>query len=183
MYSPYIKNNSLLVSFCLFRYRTALNSFLVYMFITCNMESVLFLPVRFSPWILVNTESLFFTSKRKRKKKKKEVTPVILYSICEVTYVFSWLICLFVHDLGRALLHFLDPDKFKSKDDFVQNYKNLSSFNEIEVSLGISLSWLSFSFLSWCNFVIVWWPLPGRTLYCSLRIFTRNWGLTFLEGS
>ncbi|GMJ15524.1 chromatin remodeling 5 [Hibiscus trionum] len=32
-----------------------------------------------------------------------------------------------------ALLHFLDPDKFKSKDDFVQNYKNLSSFNEIEV--------------------------------------------------
>lgn len=33
----------------------------------------------------------------------------------------------------RALLHFLDPDKFKNKDDFVQNYKNLSSFNEMEV--------------------------------------------------
>lgn len=33
-----------------------------------------------------------------------------------------------------ALLHFLDPDKFKSKDDFVQNYKNLSSFNEIELA-------------------------------------------------
>lgn len=39
----------------------------------------------------------------------------------------------------RALLHFLDPDKFKSKDDFVHNYKNLSSFNEIEVELYIYL--------------------------------------------
>lgn len=36
---------------------------------------------------------------------------------------------------NRALLHFLDPDKFKSKDDFVQNYKNLSSFNENEVQI------------------------------------------------
>ncbi|XP_062080920.1 protein CHROMATIN REMODELING 5-like [Humulus lupulus] len=34
-----------------------------------------------------------------------------------------------------ALLHFLDPDKFRSKDDFVKNYKNLGSFNENEVSL------------------------------------------------
>ncbi|KAJ4845979.1 Protein CHROMATIN REMODELING 5 [Turnera subulata] len=33
-----------------------------------------------------------------------------------------------------ALLHFLDSDKFKNKDDFVQNYKNLSSFNEIELA-------------------------------------------------
>lgn len=33
-----------------------------------------------------------------------------------------------------ALLHFLDHDKFKSKDDFVQNYKNLSSFNENELA-------------------------------------------------
>ncbi|KAF2291859.1 hypothetical protein GH714_035880 [Hevea brasiliensis] len=33
-----------------------------------------------------------------------------------------------------ALLHFLDCDKFKSKDDFVQNYRNLSSFNEIELA-------------------------------------------------
>ncbi|KAG2674741.1 hypothetical protein I3760_13G152700 [Carya illinoinensis] len=33
-----------------------------------------------------------------------------------------------------ALLHFLDPEKFKSKDDFVQNYKNLSSFNENELA-------------------------------------------------
>lgn len=41
---------------------------------------------------------------------------------------------LFIHFVSpRALLHFLDPDKFKSKDDFVQNYKNLSSFNENEV--------------------------------------------------
>lgn len=36
----------------------------------------------------------------------------------------------------RALLHFLDPHKFNNKDDFVQNYKNLSSFNEIEVLFG-----------------------------------------------
>ncbi|KAL8156510.1 hypothetical protein AgCh_001565 [Apium graveolens] len=33
-----------------------------------------------------------------------------------------------------ALLHFLDPDKFKGKDVFVQNYKNLSSFNENELA-------------------------------------------------
>ncbi|XP_010557504.1 PREDICTED: protein CHROMATIN REMODELING 5 isoform X2 [Tarenaya hassleriana] len=33
-----------------------------------------------------------------------------------------------------ALLHFLDPDKFKNKDEFVQNYKNLSSFNENELA-------------------------------------------------
>ncbi|KAL9143209.1 hypothetical protein ABFS82_14G221200 [Erythranthe guttata] len=33
-----------------------------------------------------------------------------------------------------ALLHFLDPDKFRSKDVFVQKYKNLSSFNETELS-------------------------------------------------
>ncbi|XP_031401570.1 protein CHROMATIN REMODELING 5 isoform X2 [Punica granatum] len=33
-----------------------------------------------------------------------------------------------------ALLHFLDPDKFRSKEDFVQNYKNLSSFNENELA-------------------------------------------------
>ncbi|KAH9602190.1 hypothetical protein KSS87_018457 [Heliosperma pusillum] len=33
-----------------------------------------------------------------------------------------------------ALLHFLDPDKFSNKDVFVQNYKNLSSFNEIELA-------------------------------------------------
>lgn len=37
------------------------------------------------------------------------------------------------HLFCRALLHFLDPDKFRSKDEFVQNYKNLSSFNENEV--------------------------------------------------
>ncbi|CAA0813205.1 Protein CHROMATIN REMODELING 5 [Striga hermonthica] len=33
-----------------------------------------------------------------------------------------------------ALLHFLDSDKFRNKDDFVQRYKNLSSFNEIELT-------------------------------------------------
>ncbi|CAK9184372.1 unnamed protein product [Ilex paraguariensis] len=33
-----------------------------------------------------------------------------------------------------ALLHFLDPDKFKNKDEFVQNYKNLNSFSENELA-------------------------------------------------
>ncbi|KAK1402796.1 Chromatin remodeling 5 [Heracleum sosnowskyi] len=33
-----------------------------------------------------------------------------------------------------ALLHFLDPNKFKGKDEFVQNYKNLSSFDENELA-------------------------------------------------
>ncbi|XP_068658521.1 protein CHROMATIN REMODELING 5-like isoform X2 [Aristolochia californica] len=33
-----------------------------------------------------------------------------------------------------ALLHFLDFEKFKNKDDFVVKYKNLSSFNEIELA-------------------------------------------------
>ncbi|GFQ02892.1 protein chromatin remodeling 5 [Phtheirospermum japonicum] len=33
-----------------------------------------------------------------------------------------------------ALLHFLDPDKFRNKDDFVQRYKNLSSFNEMQLT-------------------------------------------------
>lgn len=42
-----------------------------------------------------------------------------------------------LYDLNRALLHFLDHDKFKSKDDFIQNYKNLSSFNENEVQVTI----------------------------------------------
>jgi chromodomain-helicase-DNA-binding protein 1 len=33
-----------------------------------------------------------------------------------------------------ALLHFLDPSKFNSKDIFVERYKNLSSFNETELA-------------------------------------------------
>lgn len=33
-----------------------------------------------------------------------------------------------------ALLHFLDPDKFRNKDEFIHNYKNLSSFNETELA-------------------------------------------------
>lgn len=48
----------------------------------------------------------------------------------------------------RALLHFLDPEKFKSKDDFVQNYKNLSSFNENEVIFYIRISHTSGMLLS-----------------------------------
>ncbi|KAJ7189805.1 hypothetical protein O6H91_Y529900 [Diphasiastrum complanatum] len=33
-----------------------------------------------------------------------------------------------------ALLHFLDPEKFKNKDDFAERYKNLNSFNETELA-------------------------------------------------
>ncbi|CAA6654095.1 unnamed protein product [Spirodela intermedia] len=33
-----------------------------------------------------------------------------------------------------SLLHFLDPGKFNNKDDFVEKYKNLSTFNEIELA-------------------------------------------------
>ncbi|KAJ4756240.1 Chromodomain-helicase-DNA-binding protein 5 [Rhynchospora pubera] len=33
-----------------------------------------------------------------------------------------------------ALLHFLDHDKFRSKEEFVERYKNLSSFNEVELA-------------------------------------------------
>ncbi|KAA0039207.1 protein CHROMATIN REMODELING 5 isoform X2 [Cucumis melo var. makuwa] len=36
--------------------------------------------------------------------------------------------------LSIALLHFLDPDNSKSKDDFIHNYKNLSLFDEIELA-------------------------------------------------
>ena len=43
----------------------------------------------------------------------------------------------FFSKYARALLHFLDSDKFRSKDDFVHNYKNLSSFNEIEVQYAV----------------------------------------------
>ena len=33
-----------------------------------------------------------------------------------------------------ALLHFLDQDKFRNKDDFVEKYKNLSSIDENELA-------------------------------------------------
>lgn len=55
---------------------------------------------------IINTNGLFFSS----------------YFVS-----FSYLI------FGRALLHFLDHDKFRSKEEFVERYKNLSSFDEIEV--------------------------------------------------
>ena len=44
----------------------------------------------------------------------------------------------------RALLHFLDTDKFKNKEDFIQNYKNLSSFNETEVIFYFRISLFHF---------------------------------------
>ncbi|KAH7426872.1 hypothetical protein KP509_10G020300 [Ceratopteris richardii] len=33
-----------------------------------------------------------------------------------------------------ALLHFLDGEKFRNKDEFVEKYKNLNSFNEVELA-------------------------------------------------
>ncbi|MCO5575316.1 hypothetical protein L7F22_029116 [Adiantum nelumboides] len=33
-----------------------------------------------------------------------------------------------------ALLHFLDGEKFRSKEEFVEKYKNLNSFNEVELA-------------------------------------------------
>ncbi|KAF9613940.1 hypothetical protein IFM89_013475 [Coptis chinensis] len=36
-------------------------------------------------------------------------------------------------DTIEDLLHFLESEKFKNKEDFVERYKNLSSFNELEV--------------------------------------------------
>lgn len=53
----------------------------------------------------------------------------------------------------RALLHFLDPGKFSSKDDFVEKYKNLSSFNEFEVQ---HLACIIFPFnLHFCIFCFI----------------------------
>lgn len=43
--------------------------------------------------------------------------------------------------LARALLHFLDSDKFKSKEQFTEHYKNLSSFDEKEVCCHLWWQW------------------------------------------
>lgn len=43
--------------------------------------------------------------------------------------------------LARALLHFLDSDKFKSKEQFTEHYKNLSSFDEKEVCCNLWWWW------------------------------------------
>lgn len=42
--------------------------------------------------------------------------------------------------LARALLHFLDSDKFKSKEQFTEHYKNLSSFDEKEVCCNLLMT-------------------------------------------
>lgn len=98
--------------------------------------------------------------------------------VCCLLIVFNFYI--------RALLHFLDPYKFNNKDEFVQNYKNLSSFNEIEVLLD---SFLFIILLLWTEkreiflhllFCICWDQCCVRFMF-SLLIFTWNWGLTFSE--
>lgn len=59
--------------------------------------------------------------------------PLIFYSVTDFFAFALFHFYLFI--LNRALLHFLDPDKFSSKDSFVQNYNNLGSFNETEVEI------------------------------------------------
>lgn len=51
----------------------------------------------------------------------------LIYCIWSCYMSWRWSLLL------RALLHFLDSDKFKSKEHFTEHYKNLSSFDEKEV--------------------------------------------------
>lgn len=77
---------------------------------------------------------------------------------------------------GRALLHFLDSDKFNSKDEFVQNYKNLSSFNENEVLLHLIFHiHSSSSKQDSCVAILL------LLYFYSLLIFIWSYGPTFCE--
>lgn len=45
--------------------------------------------------------------------------------------------------LLRALLHFLDSEKFNNKDQFTEHYKKLSLFDEKEVCVHVVLKVMS----------------------------------------
>lgn len=77
-------------------------------------------------------------------RKQEAVICYYWYQCYSSFCLFATLFCY------RALLHFLDHEKFKSKDDFVQNYKNLSSFNENEVQFTLFIT-CSFTLLAYLN--------------------------------
>lgn len=80
-------------------------------------------------------ETLFYSTWIGESLLLSSFTGALHYVMCmHPCFAYYFLYSLFPL-FSRALLHFLDPDKFKNKDDFVQNYKNLSSFNESEVGL------------------------------------------------
>lgn len=88
---------------------------------------VLFIPIHKLVWCFAFERSVFLIQSR-------------LLPFYHMSFMFLYVFHLFLFPF-RALLHFLDPEKFKSKDDFVQNYKNLSSFNENEVQFSILITY------------------------------------------
>lgn len=85
----------------------------------------------------------------------------------------------------RALLHFLDPDKFRVRDDFAEKYKNLKSVNGIEVLRHASKN--SFSLLershldveALVDFALFLFEIPDSYICRSLRVCMGSFDLIF----